>query len=170
MTLPKVSAARSGVIRVLATATVFLGQAMLPAGAENAAPLSVLLGRWVGEGKLGVKDNPPETVKCRVTYIAAEDADHLKQTIRCASGGGSIEVQSSIAHDNGQLSGTWSELTHNIHGDLKGQVTPNGFRVTVQGGELAANMDIIVRNNRQIVEIQFFNSALLGLTLVLNKG
>jgi len=31
-------------------------------------------------------------------------------------------------------------------------------------------MDIIVKDNRQIIEIQFINSSLIGLTLVLNKG
>ena len=139
--------------------------------AEPNAPFAGLLGRWTGEGKLGVKDNAPEIVKCRVTYIAGEDADHLKQTIRCATAGGSIEVQSAVSHAAGVLTGTWSETTHNINGELSGQVTPRGFRVVVKGGELAANMDIIMmRNSQQIVEIQFFNSALVGLSMVLVKG
>ena len=142
-----------------------------PARAEPSSPVASLRGRWTGEGKLGVKGNAPEIVKCRVTYIAGEDADHLKQTIRCATAGGSIEVQSAVAHAAGVLSGTWVETTHNINGDLTGQVTPRGFRVVVKGGELAANMDIIMmRNSQQIVEIQFFNSSLIGLSMVLVKG
>ena len=142
-----------------------------PSRAEPSSPFAALLGRWTGEGKLGVKDNAPEIVKCRVTYIAGEDSDHLKQTIRCATAGGSIEVQSAVAHAAGVLSGTWSETTHNINGELTGQVTPRGFRVVVKGGELAANMDIIMmRNSQQIVEIQFFNSSLIGLSMVLTKG
>ena len=142
-----------------------------PARAEPSSPFAALLGRWTGEGKLGVKDNAPEIVKCRVTYIAGDDADHLKQTIRCATAGGSIEVQSAVAHAAGVLSGTWSETTHNINGELTGQVTPRGFRVVVKGGELAANMDIIMmRNSQQIVEIQFFHSSLIGLSMVLTKG
>ncbi len=142
-----------------------------PARAEPSSPFAALLGRWTGEGKLGIKDNAPEIVKCRVTYIAGEDADHLKQTIRCATAGGSIEVQSAVAHAAGVLSGTWAETTYNINGDLTGQVTPRGFRVVVKGGELAANMDIIMmRNAQQIVEIQFFHSSLIGLSMVLVKG
>ena len=142
-----------------------------PARAEPSSPFAALLGRWTGEGKLGVKDNAPEIVKCRVTYIAGDDADHLKQTIRCATAGGSIEVLSAVAHAAGVLSGTWSETTHNINGELTGQVTPRGFRVVVKGGELAANMDIIMmRNSQQIVEIQFFHSSLIGLSMVLTKG
>ncbi len=40
----------------------------------------------------------------------------------------------------------------------------------VKGAELAANMEIIAKNEQQIVEIQFYNSPMIGLTLVLKKG
>ena len=152
----------------LATGSLF--GAAEQAKAADVSPFTSIVGRWVGEGKLGIKDSPPEIVKCRVTYIAGDDANHVKQTIRCATAGGSIEVLSAVAQNNGQLSGTWAETTHNINGDLTGQVTPRGFRVQVKGGELAANMDISLRNQKQIVEIQFFNSVLFGLSMELVKG
>jgi len=61
-------------------------------------------------------------------------------------------------------------LSRNWTGEVSGSVTANGFKVAISGTELNANMDIIVRDNRQIIEIQFINSSLIGLTLVLNKG
>jgi len=140
------------------------------AEAEQNSPFVALAGRWVGEGRFGIKDNPPETVKCRATYIAGATVDELKQTIRCATAGGSIEVISTLKHDDGKLSGEWKETTHNIEGNLEGEVTPAGFRIKVKSTELAANMDVIVKADRQIVEIQFFNSSLVGLSLVLKKG
>jgi hypothetical protein len=42
--------------------------------------------------------------------------------------------------------------------------------VSVKGENLNANMDIIVKGERQIIEIQFLDSSLIGLTLVLSKG
>ena len=140
------------------------------AAADEASPFANLAGRWTGEGRLGLKDSPPETVKCRATYFISDGKDELKQNIRCATAGGNIEVLSVIQHAAGALTGTWKETTHNIAGDLTGQVTPNGFRITVKGADLAANMDIIVRSDKQIVEIQFFNSALLGLSMIMTKG
>jgi hypothetical protein len=137
---------------------------------EPASPLDRLVGRWVGEGRLGVKDGQSENVKCRVTYIPAGAVDQLKQTVRCASAGGSIEVQSTITHAAGDISGTWSELTRNMQGDLTGQVTPRGFHVTVKGADLTANMNVVINGEKQIIEIQFHNSSLIGLTLVLAKG
>ncbi len=161
------------VVRLLPLAVCLAAPAAFnpaPALGEPASPFASLPGRWVGEGRFGVRDNPPESVKCRATYIAGTTADELKQTIRCATAGGSIEVISTLKNDAGKLSGEWKETTHNIEGNLEGQVTPAGFRIQVKSSDLAANMDVIVKANRQIVEIQFFDSSLIGLSLILTKG
>ena len=56
------------------------------------------------------------------------------------------------------------------------ELTPDGsdrfdkLMADVKGAGLTANMDVIVVDLRQIVEIQFFDSTLRGLTLVLQKG
>src|SRR5262245_1484730 len=63
---------------VLALATILVGHR--GAAAVDVSPFEKLAGRWVGEGRLGVRDNPPENVKCRVTYILAGGQDQLKQT------------------------------------------------------------------------------------------
>lgn len=138
--------------------------------AVDASPFDKLIGRWVGEGRLGVRDNATEQVKCRVTYLLANPTGELQQTIRCASGSGSIEVRSFVTHTAGTLTGTWTELVRNMSGDLTGTVTPRGFRVSVKGESLNANMDIIVLGAKQVIEIQFINSSLIGLTLILEKG
>ena len=144
--------------------------APLSAPMEPTSPLDKLVGRWVGEGFLGIKDGMSESVKCRVTYIPAGSTSQLRQTVRCASAGGSIEVQSHIVHSAGAISGSWGELTRNMQGDLSGKVTPRGFQVMVTGTDLSANMNVVINGPKQIIEIQFNNSSLIGLTLVLTKG
>ena len=67
-----------------------------PAWAVDASPFDKIVGRWIGEGRLGIRDSATEQVKCRVTYLRASSADELQQTIRCASGSGSIEVRSTV--------------------------------------------------------------------------
>jgi hypothetical protein len=141
-----------------------------PASAVDVSPLERLEGRWVGEGRLGVRGNATEQVKCRVTYLYTRDGDQLKQTIRCASAGGNVEVQSVVSHLGGKLTGSWKELVRNMSGELDGTATPHGFKVSVKGDSLNANMDIILRESRQLIEIQFINSSLIGLTLVLERG
>jgi len=134
------------------------------------ASLDQLVGRWTGEGRLGFAENKFENVKCRVTYLRTETAGQLKQNIRCASASGNIEVLSELQQTGSDLTGKWTETVRNMNGDLAGQVTPTGFRVEIKGSDLHANMDIMARGPRQLVEIQFHNSTLVGLSLMLVKG
>lgn len=157
-------------LSVTAAALALALMCAAPADAVDVSPLERLAGRWVGEGRLGVKGSPTEQVKCRVTYIHARTEDRLKQTIRCASAGGKVEVRSIVSHAAGKLTGTWHELVRDWSGGLAGAVTPRGFKVRVRGRTLNANMDIILLDAKQIIEIQFIDSSLIGLTLVLERG
>ena len=154
----------------------FLGAGALQAQAEEPKPaalsgaLAGLPGLWTGQGRLGFKDGKAETVTCRATYFAATDGAGLRQTIRCASPSGKIELKSRLEEKDGALSGEWSEEMYNLKGALQGKVTERGLVVTVKGDDLNANMDVIVKDNRQIVEIQFHNTALIGITLVLARS
>jgi hypothetical protein len=138
--------------------------------ADDASPFRELPGRWVGEGRLGLKNGKTEMVKCRATYFLSEDGNNLRQNIRCASQSGKVEVKSSVKNTDGALTGTWNEIIYNLGGELTGSVTPRGFRIKVEGAGLTANMDVIVMELRQVVEIQFFDSTVRGLMLILTKG
>jgi hypothetical protein len=151
-------------------ALLLAGQNAALAAADDASPFDKLAGRWVGEGRLGVRGSPSETVKCRVTYFVEGGGHRLRQRIRCATQSGAIEVASTVTHSGGKLTGTWKELTRDWSGEVSGTIHPRGFKVAVKGQNLTANMDIVVRGERQIVEIQFVGSSLIGLTLVLTKG
>lgn len=158
-------------IAAFALAIVLLAaQGLVQAAADDASPFEKLAGRWVGEGRLGIKGSETEAVKCRVTYMVEEGGNRLRQAIRCASQGGSVEVVSTVAHAAGALTGSWKELTRDWSGELAGSVTRYGFKVAVKGASLNASMDIIVKDARQIIEIQFHQSSLIGLTLVLSRG
>lgn len=163
---------RSITIASSLAALLFLALAipLQDAEAVTASPFAPLLGRWSGIGMIGYKASPPEKIKCRATYLLTDTEDELKQTIRCATAGGSVEIISSVKESAGKLSGHWKETIHNFEGDLIGDVTPKGFHVVIQGSDVSANMDIDVRDDKQAVEIQFTNSSLLGMTLVMTKG
>lgn len=168
---------RNSLAAALAAAVVLLtglpGHPVLqPAHAEEApaGPFASFPGLWTGQGRLGYKDGKAETVTCRATYFKGETTSHLKQTIRCATPSGKIELKSEIREAGGQLTGSWNETMFEMAGDLAGEVTPRGLRVTVKGQNLDANMDLIVRENKQIVEIQFHNTTLVGMTLILDRS
>jgi hypothetical protein len=158
----------------VSAAAALLGVTAMPlesANAVTASPFASLIGRWSGAGMIGYKASPPEKIKCRATYLMADAQDELKQTIRCATAGGNVEIVSNVKESGGKLSGHWKETIRNFEGDLTGEVTPKGFRVIVKSADVTANMDIIVMGSRQAVEIQFVNSeTMLGLSLAMSKG
>ncbi len=143
---------------------------VLFAANEVTGPFEKYAGRWVGEGRLGVRDGATEQVKCRVTYTATEKGHALHQSIRCASPAGSIDVQTDVKHAEGRLQGKWKELTRDWSGSLTGKVTDKSLRVRVAGDSFNANMNIELKGERQVIEIQFMDSALVGLTLWLTRG
>ena len=163
---------RSITIASSLAALLFVALAIPSRNAEavTASPFAPLLGRWSGIGMIGYKASPAEKIKCRATYLLTDTEDELKQTIRCATAGGAVEIVSNVKESGGKLTGHWKETIHNFEGDLIGDVTPKGFHVVIQGTDVAANMDLVVNNDKQAVEIQFTNSSLIGMTLVMTKG
>lgn len=160
-------------IALAAAALAVMAASVASAAPQSVGPFASIEGWWGGAGRLRFKDGKTEDVKCRATYFIEGEGHELKQTIRCASGSGKIEVRSSVRHADGKLNGEWTEAMYNVTGVLDGEVTPRGYRVSVTGTEgaaLSANMDIIVKDKRQMVEIQFFSETLIGLTLLLSKG
>ncbi|MDX2203204.1 MAG: hypothetical protein NW223_10680 [Hyphomicrobiaceae bacterium] len=137
---------------------------------EAPGPFERFAGRWVGEGRLGIRDGATEQVRCRVTYSPTGNGQLLHQSIRCASPSGSIEVQTDVKHQDGRLTGKWKELTRDWGGEVSGKVTDKGLRVRVTGDAFKANMSIDLRGDKQVIDIQFIDSALIGLTLALTQG
>ncbi len=152
----------------------FMVAASMPvhdAHAVTASPFAPLIGYWSGVGMIGYKASPPEKIKCRATYVMTDAENEVKQSIRCATAGGNVEIISNVKEAAGKLSGHWKETIHNFEGDLEGDVTPKGFRVVVKSADVTANMDIILDGGKQAIEIQFVDSSSLrGVTLIMSKG
>jgi hypothetical protein len=166
------------VARALALSTLTFPQ-LAHASPQTASPPSAwpppgIIGYWSGEGRLAFREGKFENVRCRVTYFAdqaaAANLPDLKQTVRCATAGAKIEVKSVIKGSGGALTGTWEETVYNLKGDISGQATERGFRVEVRSDALSANMDLLLKDKQQMIELQFFNSTLMGLTIMLTKG
>ena len=161
--------------RYCVVTTVFgivLSCSLLPAlsATQKADAFRPLLGWWTGKGRLGFTNGKTEDVKCRATYRLTEAGDGLRQVLRCASASGSVEVRSTVLRQGDQLSGTWSEKKYNFDGQVTGKIIPHGFRVSVDGSGLKANMTVMVREKRHVVEIQFVESSLIGLTMIFSRS
>lgn len=137
---------------------------------QEADAFRPLLGWWTGKGRLGFSNGKTEDVRCRATYRRTETGNGVRQALRCATASGSIEVKSTVVRQGEELTGTWSETKYNFNGEVTGKIIPRGFRVAVSGSGLKANMTVLVRDERHVVEIQFIESSLIGLTMIFSRS
>ena len=129
-----------------------------------------LQGWWIGSGRLGFENGKTEQVKCRATYkLIKLNRQEMRQVVRCASASGNVEVESHILQNGEALTGTWVEKRYEFEGDITGRVLKDGFRVTVKGKRLVAEMTISLRKDKHIIEIQFMKNALIGLSMVFTR-
>ena len=74
---------------------------------------------------------------------------NLKLDLRCSSDSFKFELQSSVSHNNGEVSGFWNELTNRVGGTVAGKAAGDRIEVRVEG-PIAAMLDISTRADQQI--------------------
>lgn len=144
-----------------------------PSSARQASEvprLEPFIGWWSGQGRLGFRGGKIEVIRCRATYRPLEEANGLRQRIRCATTSGTVEIAARVRLIGRKLVGQWRERKYEFEGELDGKAIPNGFRVNVSGARINANMTVIVKQDRQVVEVQFLRGTLIGLTVLLRRG
>jgi hypothetical protein len=78
----------------------------------------------------------------------------LHQDLRCASDSYNFQVASDIVNQGGALSGTWSEVTRQVSGNVSGRMGGGAIQVAVSGPGFSAGLSIETSGNRQSVTIR----------------
>jgi len=128
---------------------------MLPAAAAIAqsAPFAGMAGVWSGAGTITLEDGASERIRCRATYAVSREGEGLNQSLVCASDSYKFDLRSNITASNGALSGTWSEVSRNVGGNLEGRSSAGQFNVVVSAPAFTANVSLTTRGNKQTVSI-----------------
>ena len=139
---------------VLPTA-VLCAALMLPGAAARAqsAPFAGLAGGWSGNGTNTREVGATERIPGRATYAVSGEGNGLNQSLVCASDSYKFELRSNIIASNGVLSGTWSEVSRNVSGNLEGRASAGQFNVVVSAPAFTANVSLTTRGNKQTVSI-----------------
>ena len=119
-------AMKSGAVAV--TLGVFLGLAVAAGPAQAQSPFAGLTGSWSGNGKITANNGASERIRCRGTYRASKSGRTLALRLRCAGDSYKFEIASDINYDGGNISGSWSETTRQVHGSISGRATPTKSR------------------------------------------
>lgn len=122
----------------------------------QAGPFDGLRGSWAGAGTISLSDGSTERIRCRASqasYTVAGSGSELRQSLRCASDSYKFDLSSNVVSVGGNVSGTWSESTRNINGNLQGHASRNRIAVYVEAAGFAASLALTTNGSRQSVSI-----------------
>ena len=161
-------------IRKLQSAVIGLGlvavaivMASFAHGASS--PFTGLSGAWAGPGTVTLDSGAKESIRCRANYSVDGRGVNLKLDLRCSSDSFKFELQSSVSHNNGEVSGFWNELTHRVGGTVAGKAAGEQVEVRVEG-PIAAMLDISTRADQQTVAIQSPGSKMSEVAISLSRA
>ena len=140
--------------RLVVAAVLGLSFVSVESMAQSAQPFAGMSGVWSGKGSISLEGGAKEAIRCRATYSVRSDGNALQQTLRCASDSYKIELTSNVVSDGGKLTGTWSEATRNVSGDVQGATSGGRFQVVVSAGTFSADLVLNTRGNSQSVVIR----------------
>jgi hypothetical protein len=124
------------------------------ARAQSMGPFAGMAGIWTGSGTVTLDDGSSERIRCRATYAVGAGGNGLQQTLTCASDSYKFNLTSNLIAQGGAVSGTWSETSRNINGNIEGRSGNGIFQVVATAPGFSANLTLTTRGNRQSVVIR----------------
>ena len=142
----------------------------VPSLAQTArtSPFASLVGSWRGSGAITLSSGAKERIRCQADYrLKSLTATRLKLT--CASDSYKFELESDVAATDGTLSGTWSERTRGVAGQIFGRISGSRIEIRAEGQTFSALLDMTTRGNRQSVSIRSPGSEMSGVSITLDR-
>ncbi len=144
---------------------------MLSVSASHAqsAPFAGFDGNWSGIGTVTMSDGSSEKIRCRASYKVGGSGTALEQSLRCASDSYKFDLAANVKSDGSNVSGSWSEASRNVYGNLNGKAGGGQIDVFVEAAGFAANITLTTRGNKQNVSISS-KGEIRGVNISMTKG
>ena len=143
--------------------------AVAPGRAETGGVFEALAGSWSGAGAVNLVTGQSERLRCRAVYQPA-GATRLHLDLRCASDSFTMQVASDISRQGNAISGTWSEATLGVAGEVSGSVNGDTIRAVVQGAGMSARLSLALRGDTQSVVLNSQGFEATSATVTLRRG
>jgi hypothetical protein len=152
---------------IFAAITLFAVSFSGSASYAQSGAFAGMAGVWSGGGTVTLDDGSTERIRCRASYAVGAGGTGLNQTLLCASDSYKFDLKTSVVAEAGALSGTWSESSRGINGNLEGRGNNGNFQVIASSPGFTANISLTTRGNKQSVVIRpesQFKGATISLT------
>jgi hypothetical protein len=138
--------------------------------AQRAGPFPGMAGTWAGAGTISLNTGAKERIRCRATYKVSESGSDLQLELRCASDSYKFELQSSVSHKDGAISGTWSEVSRGAIGNIAGTATGNQINLKATSPVFSATLAVHTRGTTQAISIQSPGNEISAVSINLSRG
>jgi len=152
---------------ILAAVTLFAVAVFGSSSYAESGPFAGLAGYWSGTGTVTLDDGSTERIRCRASYAVGDNGAGLNQTLVCASDSYKFDLKTNVVAERGTLSGTWSESSRGVNGNIEGRGSNGNFQVVASAPGFTASISLTTRGNRQSVVIKSengFRGATISLT------
>ena len=152
---------------ILTAVTLFAVAVYGSSSHAQSGPFIGLAGYWSGAGTVTLDDGSTERIRCRASYAVGDNGAGLNQTLVCASDSYKFDLKTNVISERGSLSGTWSESSRGVNGNIEGRGSSGNFQVVASAPGFTASISLTTRGNRQSVVIKSengFRGATISLT------
>jgi hypothetical protein len=156
-------------IRRLVFAVLTLLSVSGTASYAQSGPFTGLAGSWSGGGTVTLDDGSTERIRCHATYAVGERGNGLNQSLTCASDSYKFNLSSNVVSEGGAITGTWSESSRGINGNIEGRAGNGTFHVVASAAGFTADLVLTTRGNKQSVVIRS-ESSFRGATISLTRS
>jgi hypothetical protein len=142
-------------------------------GAAAAGPFASLPGDWSGTGKIQVKGQDTERLRCKASYQPrGSSGAEMKLQLSCDSDSYKFDLVGNFEADQeNRISGRWSENSRNVGGTAIGTVRGDRLQLHVESSAFAANLTMTTRGSRQSVSFDAHGGGqVVQASITLNRG
>jgi len=123
-----------------------------------------MAGTWSGSGSVTLDDGSSERIRCRATYRVT--GPRMAMSLICASDAYKFNLAADVQAEGSAVTGSWSESSRNVSGDLRGRGGGGNFQVVASAPGFNADISMRTTGNRQSVSIRA-DSQFRGATIAL---
>jgi hypothetical protein len=154
---------------IFAVVTLFAASVFSSASHAQSGPFAGMAGNWSGAGTVTLDDGSTERIRCRASYAVGAGGNGLQQSLTCASDSYKFNIVTNVTAQGSAVSGTWSETSRNINGNIEGHSSGGNFQVTATAPGFTAGISLTTRGNKQSVSIKA-ESQFRGVTISMSRS
>jgi len=153
---------------IFAAVTLLVASVASTASHAQSGPFAGMAGNWSGGGSVALDDGSSERIRCRAAYAVGAGGNGLNLSLTCASDSYKFNLTANVVSEGGALSGTWSESSRNVNGNIEGRGANGNVQVVASAPGFTANITLTTRGNKQSVVMRA-ESQFRGATISLSR-